>query len=169
MSRLGWLVLSGACVLGVGAARADTVIMTARGAKGEIKGGLTQKGREGAMQCLQFETEVSAPVDVASGRATGKRQHKPIRCAKRVDSASTQLLNALLKGEALPEVTFKVFAADRAGRELQTYTIALKNASITGIKQSLDASGALIEEVTLVYASITYTWEDGKTSATDTR
>ena len=168
MVRLEWLALSAVCWLAAAGARADSVIMTAKGSKqGEIKGGLTQKGREGAMQCVQFEAEASTPTDLATGHATGRRQHKPIRCVKKLDSASVPLLNALIRGEVLTDVMFKVFATDRAGREAPVYTVALKNASVASVKQSLASDGTVLEEVTFVFTSITYTWEDGKLSASD--
>src|SRR5262249_11424033 len=86
----------------VSSAHADTIVLTAKGVKqGEIKGSLTQRGREGGMQCTQWSAEVTSPRDTASGTASGKRQYKPVLCVKKVDNASPALLRALVENESL--------------------------------------------------------------------
>lgn len=136
-------------------ARAETVVMTAKGVKqGEIKGSLTQRGRENAMQCTHFVSEVTAPRDASSGNATGKRQYKPITCLKKVDNASPQLLKALAENESLSNVLFRVFAPARGGTEAVVYSVELKNANVTGIRQFTAPDGTLMEEVSIAFGTI---------------
>src|SRR4051812_27559562 len=42
--------------------------------QGDIKGSVTQKGREGAIAVHSFHHHIQSPRDAASGQATGKRQ-----------------------------------------------------------------------------------------------
>ena len=149
-------------------AQADSVSMTVKGAKqGDIKGSATEKGREGTMTCLEFASEVVSPRDAASGQATGKRQHKPMRCVKRVDRASPALFNALVTNEMLSEVTFQLWSASKGGQQSRAYTVALKSAQLTSLRQYLNADGVLMEELQLTFAGITVTWHDGDLVAQD--
>ncbi|HZF48038.1 MAG TPA: type VI secretion system tube protein Hcp, partial [Polyangiaceae bacterium] len=45
--------------------------------QGEIKGSVTQKGREGKIMVIAVSHEIMSPRDPASGLPTGKRMHKP--------------------------------------------------------------------------------------------
>lgn len=145
----------------VSAAHADTIVMTAKGAKqGEIKGGLTQRGRENAMQCTQFVSEVAVPRDASSGAASGKRQYKPITCVKKVDNASPALLRALAENESLSEVLFRVFAPARGGAEAVVYSVELKSANVTGIRQFTAQDGTLMEEVAISFGTIRVAFGD---------
>jgi type VI secretion system secreted protein Hcp len=68
---------------------AHLAYMTLQGQKqGEIKGGVTQKGREGWIALLAFDYGIETPFDAASGRPSGKRQHKPVVIRKEIDEAS---------------------------------------------------------------------------------
>jgi type VI secretion system secreted protein Hcp len=148
--------------------------MRIKGKSGEIKGGTTQKGREGMIAVHALEQNVVVPVDVSSGMATGRRVHKPIVITKRVDKSSAPLHLALSRDEVLSEVTIQFFEVGRDGVERNHYTIVLKNARITGLRHvMLDnnkpdlARLPAYEELTLVYESITWTWNDGGLTATD--
>jgi type VI secretion system Hcp family effector len=142
------------------AARADTIVFTAKGAKqGEIKGSLTQRGREGAMQCTQWSAAVAAPRDASSGAASGKRQYKPITCVKKVDNASPALLRALAENENLSEVLFRVFAP-KGGAEAVVYSVELKSANVTGIRQFTAPDGTLMEEVEIAFGTIKVAFGD---------
>jgi type VI secretion system secreted protein Hcp len=46
--------------------------------QGDIKGSVTQKGREGKIMVIAFTHEIVCPRDPASGIPTGKRIHKPL-------------------------------------------------------------------------------------------
>jgi len=147
-------------------AAAETVFMTVKGAKqGDIKGSGTQKGKEGAMQCSSFHSQLLIPRDNA-GRASGRLQIDPIKCVKRVDRASPQLVTALLTNEALTEVTFSFAQPSPAGTEAVVYTMGLKNATVAGVRQFLDPAGLAQEEVTISYQQATVTFVQGGVSVT---
>ncbi len=155
-------------VVAASSARADSVFMTAKAAKqGAIKGGAMQKGHEGAIECLSFTSEVISPRDASSGMATGKRQYKPITCIKRVDQASPLLFNALVNNETLTEVNIRVSGTDKMGKGVDVYSVQLKNAALSGVRQYLDDKGALLEEVTLTFSAITLTWLEGGITGQD--
>jgi type VI secretion system secreted protein Hcp len=147
-------------------ALAETVFMTARGSRqGDIQGGVTQRGREGSMQCTGFTSAIASPRDAASGLATGRRQIEPIRCTKRIDRASPQLLSALLTNEVLTNVTFRFLQRAPNGAETVAYTVALTNASVASVRQFLDPDGLAQEEVSLAYQQGTVTFEQGGVTA----
>jgi type VI secretion system secreted protein Hcp len=146
-------------------ALADTVFMTVKAAKqGDIKGSATQKGREGAMQCTSFSSEVLVPRDTATGKASGKLQLDPIKCVKRIDRASPQLVNALMTNEALTDVTFSFSQPGKAG-DAVAYTVRLKNATVAGVRQFLDPAGLAQEEISISYQQATLTFVDGGVTA----
>jgi type VI secretion system secreted protein Hcp len=149
--------------------------MRIKGKSGDIKGGATQKGREGMIIVNAIDHSVVVPVDASSGLASGRRLHKPIVITKGIDRSSPALHQALAQNEALSEVTIQFFEAGRDGVERNHYTIVLKNARITGLRHvMLDNSKPDLarlpayEELSLVYETITWTWNDGGLSATDT-
>jgi type VI secretion system secreted protein Hcp len=146
-------------------ALAETVFMTVKAAKqGDIKGGVTQKGKEGAMQCSGFQSQLLVPRDSATGKASGRLQIDPVKCVKRIDRASPMLVNALLSNEALTDVTFS-FSQPSGGAEAVVYTMSLKNATVAGVRQFLDPAGLAQEEVTIAYQQATVTFVQGGVTA----
>jgi type VI secretion system secreted protein Hcp len=145
--------------------------------QGDIKGGVTQKGRENTILVIAVDHEIVSPRDAGSGQATGKRQHKPLVITKEIDRSSTALRNALINNENLPEVTVQFYtarAAGAAGAEVQHFTITLKNARITGIHHVMPNNKDpeltrlnAYEQVSFSYDEITWTWTDGGLTATD--
>lgn len=142
--------------------------------QGDIKGSVTQKGREDTIMVIAVDHEIVSPRDAASGQATGKRQHKPLTITKEIDKSTPLLRTVLTTNENLPEVTLNFYAASRAGAEAQHFTIKLKNARIAGIRHVMPNNKdpeltklAAYEQVSFVYEEITWTWNDGGLSATD--
>ena len=146
-----------------------------KGAKlGDIKGGVTLKGREHSIEVTAIEHQVTVPTDVGSGMATGKRQHKPLVITKPVDQSSPLLHTALATNENLSEVTLQFYRMNNKGAEENYYTITLKNARIVGIRHVMhdntDATKQRLpaqEEISFSYAEITWTWTDGGVTSTD--
>ncbi|MEK7863105.1 MAG: type VI secretion system tube protein TssD, partial [Chloroflexota bacterium] len=80
------------------------IYLTLKGQKqGDIKGSVTQKGREGSISVQYLQSKIVSPRDAASGLATGKRQHEPLVVRKTVDRSTPLLLNALVTNENLTE------------------------------------------------------------------
>jgi type VI secretion system secreted protein Hcp len=151
--------------------------MTAKGQhQGEIKGGATQKGREGKIVVIAVDHNLISPTDPASGMATGRVQHKPLVISKEVDRASVGLRNALLNNERLTDVTLQFWQPQMrgglGGSETMYYSITLKNARVVSLRHVMPnnrdpafANRAAYEEVGLLYENITWTWSDGGLSA----
>ena len=70
--------------------------LTVHGKKqGDIKGGATEKGREGSIPLISVAYGVETPRDPASGLPTGKRVHTPITVVKVIDQATPRLCRRL--------------------------------------------------------------------------
>ncbi len=146
---------------------------------GEVKGSVTQKGREGSMMVVAFHHEIVSPRDAASGLPTGKRMHKPLTILKEIDKASPLLYNIMVTNENIPEATLQFWtpqlkATTGTGSEVQHYTIKLTNANIASMREyeennkiAANMPLPLFEEVSFTYQKIEWTWNDGGITAMD--
>ncbi|OIP34748.1 MAG: hypothetical protein AUK27_06700 [Deltaproteobacteria bacterium CG2_30_66_27] len=149
--------------------------MTLKGkTAGDIKGGCTQKGREGSIIIFAFDHDILSPRDIATGLPTGKRQHKPVKITKEIDKSSPILYKVLVTNEALTEVVFKFWKPSASGKENQYYTIKLTNANIASMKtffpNMLVAENTKLphmEEVSFTYQKIEWTFTDGGFTSED--
>lgn len=164
-------------VLVVPAVRANAALeayMAIKGQKsGDVKGSVTQKGREGKIAVIAVSHEIISPRDPASGLPTGKRMHKPLVVTVEWDKASPILRTMLSTNENLTSVeiqfwTPQIRAATGTGAEVNYMTIKLTNANIASIKTTmpnvLDPSLAkypVMDEIAFTYQSITMTYTDG--------
>jgi type VI secretion system secreted protein Hcp len=145
------------------------------GAKqGEIKGSVTQKGRENSIMVIATNHLVVSPVDSATGMMSGKVQQKPFLVTKEVDRSSPELHAAHGMGEVLPTVTIQYWQPRVTGSEFQHFTITMKNARIVSIHHAMPNNKeadlmklAAYEEISFIYESITWTWNDGGITYTD--
>lgn len=173
---IGSLVLVVALLANVPSAFAAlNAYLTIKGARqGDIKGSVTQKGREGQIMVIAFQHEIVSPRDPASGLPTGKRKHGPLKIVKEVDKSSPLLYTALVTNENLPEVVLRFWQPSPSGQEQQHFTIKLVNASISGIRAEMlnnkypeNMQHKEREEVTFTYQKIIWTWEEGGITAQD--
>ena len=147
--------------------------------QGEIKGSVTQKGREGKIMVIAMSHEIVSPRDAASGLPTGKRMHKPFVITKELDKSSPLLYNALCNNENISEWelqywTPQLSAATGVGAEKQHFTVKLTNANIASISfRSLNNKNpelsryAEYEEIAFTYQKIEWVWVDGGITAMD--
>src|SRR6476659_9521344 len=101
--------------------------------QGEIKGSVTQKGRENKIMVIAVSHEIISPRDAASGLPTGKRMHKPFVITKELDQSSPLLYNMLVTNENIVSWELQFWRPSPTGAEEQHYTIQLTNANITTI------------------------------------
>ncbi|MBI4954207.1 MAG: type VI secretion system tube protein Hcp [Myxococcales bacterium] len=146
---------------------------------GEIKGSVTQKGRENKIMVIAVAHSIVSPRDAASGLPTGKRMHKPYVITKELDKSSPLLYNMLVNNENVSEWelqfwTPQLAAAGGVGAEKQHYTVKLTNANIASIdfrmlnnKNPELTRYAEYEEVAFTYQKIEWTWMDGGITALD--
>jgi len=147
--------------------------------QGDIKGSVTQKGREGSIAVIAYHHSVVSPRDPQSGLPTGQRMHKPFTVVKTTDKATPQLYNALCTNENLPEVTIdfwkpQVKASAGVGAEVQFYTVTLTNAGIASITSMMPNAEDpeqqkfdMQEEIAFTYQKIEWIWKDGNVTAMD--
>lgn len=138
--------------------------------QGDIKGSVTQKGREGSIQVSYLQQKKVSPRDAASGLPTGKVQHEPLVFRKGVDKSSPILQQVMSNNENLTTASFKFWQPSSTGIEIQHFTIDLTNANIASLDlyhpDTLDSgasSGAVAEqeEISMTYQKIKWTWVSG--------
>ena len=147
--------------------------------QGEIKGSVTQKGREGKIAVIAVSHEIISPRDPASGLPTGKRMHKPFVITKELDKSSPLLYNSLVNNENIPDWqlqfwTPQIKATTGSGNEVQHYTVKLTNANVASIAFRMANNKhpdlmkfAEYEEIAFTYQKIEWTWNDGGITAMD--
>lgn len=142
--------------------------------QGDIKGSVTQKGREGKVMVIAVSHEIISPRDPASGLPTGKRMHKPFVITKELDKSSPLLYNVLVNNENLTEWELQFWQPSATGAEKQHYTIKLTNANIASInfRMANNKHPDLMkfteyEEIAFTYQKIEWTWTDGGITADD--
>lgn len=142
--------------------------------QGAFKGGCTQKTREGWIQLIASNHSVMSPRDPASGQATGKRAHGPIRARMYYDQSITMWYQALVYNEGLKEVVLSYFSPNVVGKtggqgvEFLTYEVKLTNAFVSKVEfESLNNKNPELTRyenmvvVELVYQRIEGTWKTG--------
>ena len=142
--------------------------------QGEIKGSVTQKGREGQIMVTATDHEVFYSKDPATGLPTGKRQHKPFRITKDVDRSSPLLYMAMINNEDITTWELRFWTSSATGAEEQYYTVKLTNALISDVvfhmpnTRNPDFSKyPESEEIFFIYQKIQWIWTDGDLSAQD--
>ncbi|HEY2910570.1 MAG TPA: type VI secretion system tube protein TssD, partial [Gemmataceae bacterium] len=147
----------------------------------EIKGSVTQKGREGSIMVTAVNQSVISPRDMASGLPSGKRMHKPIVLTANLDQSLPLLYNALCQNENISKWELQFWSPqtgnDRTsgvGSEVQNFKIELTNASICSIDFRMvdNRNPELMKypeffEVAFVYQKIVWTWVKGGVTASD--
>jgi type VI secretion system secreted protein Hcp len=107
---------------------------------GAFKGGVIQKGREGWIEIIASNHSIQSPRDPASGQATGKRSHGPIRARMYYDQTINAWYQALVNNESLKEVVISYFSANKlgvaggTGTETLTYETKLTNAFVSKVE-----------------------------------
>ncbi|MBN8525146.1 MAG: Hcp family type VI secretion system effector [Planctomycetes bacterium] len=142
--------------------------------QGDIKGSVTQKGREGSIAVIAVTHDIISPRDTASGLPTGKRMHKPFVITKELDKSSPLLYSALVNNENISSWELQFWQPSATGAEKQHYTVKLTNANIASIgfrmlnnKDPNLSRFAEFEEIAFTYQKIEWTWIDGGIMAMD--
>jgi len=142
--------------------------------QGDIKGSVTQKGREGKIMVIAASHQIISPRDPASGLATGKRMHHAFVITKEVDKSSPLLYSALVNNENITQWELQFWRAAASRTEKQNYTVKLTNASIASISFTMPnnknpdlAKRVECEDIAFTYQKIEWTWTDGSITASD--
>jgi len=142
--------------------------------QGEIKGSITQAGREDSIMVIGCSHSVVSPRDAASGMASGKRQHKPFVITKEIDKSTPILANVLYNNESISAWELRFWQPSPSGQEVQHYTVELVNGTIAEIRSEMlnnkypeNMQHREREHIAFTYQKIIQTWEDGGITAED--
>jgi type VI secretion system secreted protein Hcp len=146
---------------------------------GDVKGSVTQKGREGRIMVIAASHSIISPRDLQSGLPTGKRMHKPFVITKESEKSSPVLYSMLVNNENIPEWELQFWSpvlssSSGTGQEVQSHTVKLVNANIASIDFCMpnNKNPELMryveyEEIAFTYQKIIWIWNDGGITATD--
>ncbi len=144
------------------AAGNNTIYMSIDSKEGQLK----------KIPVISVEAVMQSPRDAASGMASGKRQHTPIKIVKEVGTASPQLQKMAETNEVLPQIVFE-FTVDTGGKQQVSRTMKLINAQVKSVqrtgtgKTSAKGSSKEREEISLTYQRVEETDSNGKKTFTD--
>ncbi len=162
-----------AVVLTAGVARAESVLIfvTIEGTRqGKFRGESLRQGAADRIEALSVSYEVQSPRDVATGQASGKRQHKPVAITKEWGPATPQLFQALVTNEVLKSVLIEFVAVGRDGRSEVAHSMRLTNATVAHLRQFTEKEQAglrPLEEVSFTFQKIEINNNRGRTAAMD--
>ena len=157
---------------------AETVHLYLKSNGTDINGESTQTslGRENSIECVYFEQGVITARESGSGMATGRRQYQPLMIRKRIDKSTPLIAKALCNNEKI-QAKFKFFRPSPTGdgTTQQFYTVELENGRVATQKLvnpdvivPATATEPPLEEVSFVFHTITWTFEDGGITHQDT-
>jgi type VI secretion system secreted protein Hcp len=102
--------------------------------QGKLKGDSTRAAHKDKITGLAFEYEVKSPRDLATGQASGKRQHSPITMVSEWGPSTPQLFQACVTNEVLKSVLMEFISTDPSGAEIVSHTIKLTNATVSDLR-----------------------------------
>jgi type VI secretion system secreted protein Hcp len=140
--------------------------------QGDFHGESSNAQRTGWIDGVDFELQVTSPIDSATGQPTGKRQWSPVIFTKKWGAASPQFLQALVTDEVLDSVVFEFQSVHADGTEGTYYVVQLANASMAGDRQATASSPGetatnALERIELTFRKISVEDMDAGTTFTD--
>lgn len=175
---IGGLAAAALCALATGAEAAQTVhlTLTIDGNLIEGESTITSLERANTIECSSLSWGVFVPYDGATGALTGRRQHRPVKFAKRIDKSTPLIAKALANNEPITDATFKFYRPNpTSGAEEHFYTITLTGgfiAAISAVSNDAIVAGPsappMMETVSVVYQTITWTYVSTGATHTDT-
>ena len=119
------------------------------------------------LAALEFEYEVKSPRDIASGQASGKRQHRPIVITKEWGPATPQLFQACVTNEVLKSVVLDCYGSSEEQTDELVHTVKLTNATVSRVDHRYDSQRGHFEKVELTFQKIELSSTISKLTATD--
>jgi type VI secretion system secreted protein Hcp len=140
----------------------------------DLKGSVDVVDREGSVEVIEFRHEVRIPTDSDTGRLTGTRKHEPLTIIKSFDASSPYLYKAVCEGQTFATVEIKWYRIDETGKEDVYFIHKLESVKICSVKPIMynvkDKNYERyvhMEEVSMRYQKITWTFTDGTLQASD--
>ncbi|HEY2407214.1 MAG TPA: type VI secretion system tube protein TssD [Polyangiaceae bacterium] len=148
--------------------------------QGKFKGESPRESWKDKIPGLSYSHQIQSPRDIATGQASGKRQHGPITITKEWGASTPQSFQALVTNEVLKTVFFEFIHTTADGAEEVYQTVKLTNATVcsvqykTGQGESAESAKTQstydtheLEMVSFTYMRIEMENLPGKTSAAD--
>jgi type VI secretion system secreted protein Hcp len=138
-------------------AMAFQAYMSFKGTKqGTIKGSSTKGNHKGGIEIQDFSFGLESPVDVHSGGASGKRQHKPVVIVREVDAASPLLYQAMCNNEVFKSASLSfVRPSNQSGKHGSITNLELINGMIVSITHAPNSGGKRLERIIMDYEKYT--------------
>jgi type VI secretion system secreted protein Hcp len=133
--------------------------------QGQFAGDGSDSKNKNRILINSFSMSAASPHDLVTGRASGKRQWKPLVIQKLWSAASVQIYQALVTNETLTSVLIEFVTVSQEGEHLDR-SISLTNASITQVSELPSSTqspiGNELEEVSFVFQKIEIKDKSGK-------
>jgi type VI secretion system secreted protein Hcp len=140
----------------------------------DVKGSVDVAGREGSIEVVEFNHEVRIPTDPDTGRLTGTRKHEALTIVKAYDASSPYLYKAVCQGETFKTVELKWYSINDKGEEKPYFNHKLEGVKICSVKPIMynckdptKERYVHLEEISMRYLKITWTYLDGNLQASD--
>jgi type VI secretion system secreted protein Hcp len=103
--------------------------------QGKNKGTSPRPAYKDKIPFIGFEYNVVSPRDLASGQASGKRQHSPVRIVKEWDANTPILFQALVSNEQVKTAKFEFVRVDpKSGMEEVYFRITLSDGAVMKVQ-----------------------------------
>ena len=141
---------------GIGEAGADVAsdiflhIKTRRA--GKIKGECATEGHADDIAVMRWGWGVAANTAIGSNQSTARRSYKHLVLTKRIDSASTGLLSALVGNDAVSEAVLSMRKA--GGEALDYFRMTLNEARVVTVDVTVGDDGRAVETVAFSFTKI---------------
>lgn len=138
--------------LDAGNGDADILLYVQTKYAGKLKGEATVPGHADEIQLVGWHWGVTASSALGDTQAHARRSYSALTVHKRIDSATTALMSALVRNDEVKEAKLTM---RRAGGDQEEYfLITLKRARVTSVQHDADAAGNARETVTFAFAEV---------------
>ncbi len=178
-SRLSLFLTLAAMLLASGLAShaqtGGTFCVTIEGIKqGKFKGEMARAICGDRIPGVRFSYQVSSPHDMATGQASGKRQHNPVVVTVEWGPATPQIFQAVATNEVLKSVVIEFIRTGATGVQEVYQTIRLTNATVSSVRMHVNepqpggpAENRALADVAFAFQRIEIENRPGKTMAAD--
>jgi type VI secretion system secreted protein Hcp len=177
MKRFSYLFLAAMTVIVFAAISSQAALNSYMWIKDEtgvdIKGSVTLAGREGSVEVVALDQNVYIPVDPTTNQLIGTRRHDPFVFTKYIDASTTYFNKAVCEGQTFSQVTIRSYQIDNSGAETEYFRCVLEDVKVIKVAPALGSifnskkKVAPIEQVSLIYQKITWTYTDGNIQYSD--
>lgn len=119
---------------------------------GKVKGEAAAPDHADDILVTSWNWGMSAGSAIGSGQATARRSYKHLTIVKRIDSASTPLMNALATNDEVKEARLAMRKAGEGQEDF--FSILLGGARVAAIEIEVDEHGTPLERVSFAFTQV---------------